>query len=209
LIYSSVNGLNFQDRLDTLLDNTNYFVRAFVQNTYQTALSSEILSFQTKKFYQNGETGPAGGKIFYSSIDGSTTWHFLEAAPSDYNSSLVWSNNNLNIAGLNYQIGSGKENTNLIVTNQGTSGLYAAYAAEQYSTNGFNDWFLPSLKELEKLMLEAQSDVSYNIIPEFEYWTSNQDLNYQQNAFIAKNPNTQLYSKQKSGVSKVRFVRRF
>lgn len=208
--YSPSLDLIFTNRNEGLSENTQYYVRAFVKNTYQTALSPEVLSFQTKNFYNVGELGPGGGKIFYSNLSGSTNWHFLEAAPTDFPVTLNWANNNNFITGLNTAIGSGYENTSLITLNQGNSGNYSALKASQFTFAGLNDWFLPSRDELIQLIQTSNIDPSFNMDLGLEYWSSSQDINFTQNAWVVKcTSSLNSYTLNKLSAKKARFIRRF
>ena len=179
-------------------------------NTYQTSISSEILSFQTENFYNIGEIGPAGGKVFYSSLDGTTPWHFLEAAPTDLSSSFSWSNDITSCSGLSTSIGSGFSNTELIVLNQGSSGNYAALKAQQYAYGGYTDWFLPSRDELSAMYQNLYLNSGNGLATNSEYWSSSQDANYLQNAWIVKMSNSSnIYSMGKLQNKKVRVIRQF
>ena len=203
-------ALNFENRNEGLSENTLYYVRAFVKNTYQTAISPEVLSLQTKNFYNVGELGPGGGKIFYTNLSGTTTWHFLEAAPTDFTSTLIWSNNNILINGVNTAIGTGFENTSVITLNQGSTGNYAALKAAQYVSGGLSDWFLPSRDEMIQLIQASNIEPIFNLDSGVEYWSSSQDQNFTQNAWVVKciSPSSS-YTLNKLTAKKVRFIRRF
>lgn len=203
-------ALNFENRNEGLSENTLYYVRAFVKNTYQTAISPEVLSLQTKNFYNVGELGPGGGKIFYTNLSGTTTWHFLEAAPTDFTNTLIWSNNNILINGVNTAIGTGFENTSVITLNQGSTGNYAALKAAQYVSGGLSDWFLPSRDEMIKLIQASNIEPIFNLDSGVEYWSSSQDQNFTQNAWVVKciSPSSS-YTLNKLTAKKVRFIRKF
>ena len=40
--------------------------------------------------YEIGDTGPAGGLIFYVNENDSDEWHYLEAAPGDQGRNVAW-----------------------------------------------------------------------------------------------------------------------
>lgn len=207
---SSSNNFNFTNRNEGLAENTVYYVRAFVKNTYQTALSTEILSIQTKNFFNIGEQGPGGGRVFYTNLSGTSNWHFLEAAPSDFSTQLNWSNNTNSINGTNTSIGSGLLNTMNITSNQGNSGNYAAIKAEQFVLSGLSDWFLPSRQELTELIEADNTLGGFNLNLASEYWSSSQDSNFTQNSWIVicESP-VSSYTLSKLTTQKARFIRRF
>jgi len=100
--------------------------------------------------YKIGDTGPAGGIIFYDKGIYSDSWRYLEAAPVETEFSAKWSTNEIVITGTGTAVGSGKRNTQLIV--ERLSRLRETETAAQLCVNlnfgGFTDWFLPSLDEL-------------------------------------------------------------
>jgi len=105
------------------------------------------------------DNGPAGGFIFYINPNASNDgWKYLEAAPADQPAS-VWSNINSDVFGEDggTGIGDGLTNTNLIIAQSGHENS-AAKVCQEYSVdrNGatYDDWFLPSLSELEEMYNE-------------------------------------------------------
>jgi hypothetical protein len=118
--------------------------------------------------YAIGDTGPAGGIIFY--IDGS---NYLEAAPSDQGSYGYWSIAFSSLIGTTgIAIGTGQSNTNDIIA-QGAA-ISAAKLCADYELNGYDDWFLPSKDELnlmyEKLYLAGLGGFSLYST----YWSSSE-----------------------------------
>ncbi|MCL2411338.1 MAG: DUF1566 domain-containing protein, partial [Treponema sp.] len=127
-----------------------------------------------------GSTGPGGGIIFYHNPNGFTmtdtgeTAHWLEAAPSNMETTLRWSTttdwqNAPNIAGTGTAIGTGRQNTALILAVDVTAP--AALACRNYSNNGLNDWFLPSRDELNALF---QNRALVGNLGTSWYWSSSQ-----------------------------------
>ena len=106
---------------------------------------------QIKDSYLIGETGPAGGIIFYDKGKFSDGWRYLEAAPvSTEFRDIPWSNRRIDVPGTKTDIGSGKKNTELIIKSlkeNNESGM-AAQLCTQLIYHGKSDWFLPSLDEL-------------------------------------------------------------
>jgi hypothetical protein len=99
--------------------------------------------------YALGDTGPAGGFVFYVTDDG---LHGLEAAPEDIGgnataTSVAWGCYGTLLSGMNeLGVGSGAHNTSQrdLCSDAST----AAKAAAAYEFNGYTDWFLPSKAEL-------------------------------------------------------------
>lgn len=119
-----------------------------------------------------GDTGPAGGIVFYL-IDDGTYKHGLEAAPIDQSSGIVWGCDGTTVAGTDTALGSGKANT-IIINAQCGIGT-AAQAAASYSLNGFSDWFLPSMEELNIMYNSiGQSSPNFGGLSHVYYWTSSE-----------------------------------
>ena len=98
--------------------------------------------------YSVRDIGPAGGLIFYDKGYYSDGWRYLEASPSDLCTNIQWYNGHNYVTGANgTDIGTGKENTKIIVNSQG-SGYYAAMICDSFIINEYDDWFLPSKDEL-------------------------------------------------------------
>ena len=125
--------------------------------------------------YRIGDTGPGGGKIFYvdpagfTMTDNGSTAHYLEAAPNN-TSTLAWASPahiSTNISGTELGIGTGRKNTTLILTTDSLAP--AAKACDDYSNNGYSDWFLPSRYELY-LLYQNKSSVG-NLGINY-YWSS-------------------------------------
>lgn len=202
---------DFSEKIVNLTDYSTYYIRAFAQNGYSVGYSNvEIIS--TPKIYEIGEDGPGGGIVFYQNLSGSTNWHFLEAAPSDYPLDVTWSNTVQNCNVNATSIGSGEGNTSAIIDFYGTSsGSYAAKEAFNFTVNGFSDWFLPSLYELKEIHYTLFLNNLGSLSENSHYWTSSQDANFTENAWVLKmqSGSPQIYTQIKSQVNKIRPIRKF
>jgi hypothetical protein len=77
--------------------------------------------------------------------------HGIIAAPGDQSTGIQWFNGSYTTTGATgTALGTGQANTTAIVTNQGT-GSYAAQVCNDLVLNGYEDWYLPSKDELNKL----------------------------------------------------------
>jgi hypothetical protein len=124
-----------------------------------------------------GDIGPGGGRIFYRSgtgfimTDTNEVCHYLEAA-SVGNSKVYWSSDAFNpwsiygthgpqpdgwyyFDGTADGIGTGRKNTGIILSIDANAP--PAKACKNYSNNGKNDWFLPSINELQQLYINSSS----------------------------------------------------
>lgn len=117
--------------------------------------------------YQIGDNGPAGGIVFYVTDGG---LHGLEAAPVDQARSVQWGCDGTDIPGAyGTAISTGAQNTAAIVA--GCDGTYiAAKIADDYSLNGYSDWFLPSKDELNALFSSRWWVIS--VAANDGYWSS-------------------------------------
>jgi len=121
--------------------------------------------------YKIGDTGPAGGIIFYDKGNDTNGWRYLEAALDfDMTSSHAWGYISNELGTLTV-IGSGKENTRLMLA----AGLApAAQACANYRGGGKNDWFLPSKDELNEIYKQRNHFENTR----FSFWSSSQGNEY-------------------------------
>ena len=94
--------------------------------------------------YGIGDVGPAGGIVFYITHGG---LHGLEAAPADQGGGAAWGCYGTYIGADGFAVGTGAQNTADILAGCSESGI-AAKIADDYTLNGYTDWFLPSKDEL-------------------------------------------------------------
>ena len=153
-----------------------------------------------------GDTGPAGGTIFYVAPSGITiqgytgatgsfaeyTAYYLEAAPADEaislwqaasNNTLIdgittWANATAKDAGLAASIGVGRKDTQTIVNSAAFAVLTntAAQRCTNKNTGGKTDWFLPSLGELNEMYKARVAGVT-GIPTSGMFWSSSQGSN--------------------------------
>jgi len=171
--------------------------RQAISNTHR--IGTDVADLGKLVTYKVGDTGPAGGIIFYHDPNGFTvqgytgttgsfaeyTAYYLEAAPANESNSEWGAYGTLipdvttftNIGLYNtLTIGVGRRDTQIIVNHLGTNetGKAAQVCASKTVTVGgtvFNDWFLPSLGELNE-MYKANGQTG---IPTTGYfWSSSQ-----------------------------------
>jgi hypothetical protein len=112
-------------------------------------------SSQTAKVYKVGDTGPAGGIVFYDKGNNSGGWRYLEAAPAETEKQTFWCSEIFpwkDIEGVR-DVGRGKTNTEFIMRTVRARGGFdwAAEVCTSLVVNGYNDWFLPSRDELHMM----------------------------------------------------------
>jgi hypothetical protein len=147
---------------------TTYHFRVKAVNSVGTTYGNDMI-FTTK--FGLGEAYQ-GGYIIYLEENGE---HGLIASDIDLSAGIIWDNgtNCLKTNVTAIAVGSGQPNTARIVTNLGL-GNYPAKICNDLVLNGFSDWFLPSLEELDciwKNLSFLRGD--YNLKGEF-YWTSSE-----------------------------------
>lgn len=130
---------------------------------------------QPDTIYKIGDTGPGGGVIFYLTSEN----HGYEMAGRIGTAKwqdIVELTDATNVAGLGTAIGTGKQNTTIIVTALG-SGNYAAKMSNDYVQGGFDDWFLPSRDELKEMYNYFHTCHCITGIDPVNYWSSSQGEN--------------------------------
>jgi hypothetical protein len=123
--------------------------------------------------YSIGQTGPAAGIIFHTQQNANGVTQVFEAAPSDIGN-LMWGCAGFVMNQTAAVIGSGQQNTNAIISACGNS--TAAALCANYTLNGADDWYLPSINELGLMFqnLWANGMGNYNA-PNGQYWSSTEN----------------------------------
>ena len=121
--------------------------------------------------YAKGDTGPAGGIVFYVSDDGETR---LEAAPFDSEAPKQWGCVG-QLIGTEHAIGTGASNTAAIIA--GCNEVTPASFVGAQEIGGFDDWYLPSHDELHALAtyhVESGKPSKHNFSATTQYWSSSE-----------------------------------
>jgi hypothetical protein len=136
--------------------------------------------------YKIGDTGPAGGLVFYDKGNSIGGWRYMEAAPVDLGPSPFISGSPPDSLPKNLKeqwdktegeggrgIGKGKYNSEyLMEIAQARGGFnWAARLCDNYELNGFDDWFLPSRDELNFMWGNLYMKGLGNFRQE-QYWSS-------------------------------------
>jgi hypothetical protein len=117
-----------------------------------------------------------GGIVAYILQSGDTGYdanvqHGLIAATADQSTGIQWYNGSYVVTGATgTAIGTGQANTTAIVNIQG-AGSYAAKLCHDLTVGGYNDWFLPSKDELDKLYTNK---VAIGGFAGYGYWSSSE-----------------------------------
>jgi hypothetical protein len=111
----------------------------------------------TQTTYKIGDTGPASGLIFYDKGNNAGGWRYLEAAPAstEKRAKLIdkyhfHGPDTFDENQTSEELGRGKENTEYLISRILFFGYWdtAAQICDDLVFGGFDDWYLPSIKEL-------------------------------------------------------------
>ena len=138
---------------------------------------------ESEASYEIGNTGPAGGLIFYIDDANAHTWTYLEAAPHTwiggayYHANATWGPEGEAIgeSAQGTAIGDGRANTTVIVNwleDKPESGR-AAQVADGLELGGYSDWFLPSIDELDQMYLNLH-ERGIGSFTNNRYWSSSE-----------------------------------
>lgn len=164
----------FTSSITGLTANTTYYTRAYATNSIGTAYGN-VVSFTTMQNLSVGQTYQ-GGIIAYLFQPGDSGYvsgqiHGLIATTSNQSTGYQWGCNNISIAGTSTTIGTGLNNTLVIVSNCTTSNT-AANVCYNLVVGTYDDWFLPSKNELSKLYLNKSAIGGFT---NASYWSSSQN----------------------------------
>lgn len=142
--------------------------------------AAEMNVWVSKAEYEPGDTGPAGGLIFFVNPNyAADGWRYLEAAPFDQSEGAKWGCFRTLIPGARgAEVGAGRQNTRDIIAACATPGS-AAELCVHFELNGIRGWFLPSTEELKQmyvhLKLAGLGDFAVGGAPDNVcYWSSTQ-----------------------------------
>jgi len=154
----------------SMVVNQLYYARAY-------ARTSSGIFYSNEKTFTSLDIGTtyAGGIVFYFD---STGQHGLVCAPSGQGS-FQWGCQGTNIAGTSTAFGTGQANTNLILAGCSTRPI-AASVCDDLVLNGYSDWYLPSLGELQLMYSNLYVQGIGGFFSNTWYWSSSQhgDPNY-------------------------------
>jgi hypothetical protein len=159
-----------------LLTSTTYYVRTFATNSQGTGYGNEM-EIKTAK-YTIGQS-ILGGKVAYILQPGEPGYvageiHGLIATPNDLSPMVKWSysltttTNGQCATGY----GTGKGNTSTILFLQDYQN-YAARLCDALVLSNYDDWYLPSKDELNKLYINRVAIGGFN--SDASYWSSSDD----------------------------------
>nr|WP_319472854.1 hypothetical protein [uncultured Sphaerochaeta sp.] len=152
-------------------------------------VNGEEITMAIKPAYTIGNHGQAGGWVFYCDTEGLYEgWTYLEGAPEDLSTTMPWSNIDNVLVGTSREIGTGAANTAAIIAQAGHTSS-AAYASTKYYKNGFKDWFLPSVNELEAFV--ANNTDFAESVESLWHWSSTENTYF--SVFFRSSKTTKKY----------------
>ncbi len=146
---------------------------------FDTAITADTtIKAVWKTSFEIGDTGPAGGTIFYvnpdyeeGSTDATRNWKYLEAAKTDLTGAYAWGKDGS--FGTETGIGKGKSNTKILA--EKGADYKAACEVWENNIDGYSDWFLPSKEELDLMYTSLKSkDKGFDWQASL-YWSSSED----------------------------------
>lgn len=155
------------------------------------------------------------GEVGY--VEGET--HGIVTAPADVVYSSQWGCQGTEVGGTSTKLGKGRLNTELVLAfhdnlpnfynnptqcHPDNNGSVAAREALNFSSLGFEDWFMPSLLEMEYLYKNRDQIGGFT---DSEYWSSCESN--AENACVMSFITGEKLSKPKSEIRRVRVVRFF
>ena len=171
----------YNKKIITVENFGTYEVKLVLENGGVDIIPVEITSNGIVKIsfnnpYPVGSIGPAGGYIFYDIGNHNSLWQYLEVAPTETIVETNWGLHKYDVTGTELGLGTGSQNTRLIVESAAQVGEIgiAAKECDNLEFGGFRDWFLPSADELsliyDNLILNSVIDLG-----DKNFWTSSQD----------------------------------
>jgi len=149
----------------------------------ETPRESQPMFIKSEGPYSIGDRGPAGGWIIYDKGNNSDGWRYMEAAPQDQTPDswrhaglAKWGCHGTAIPGARYTaIGKGMKNTKAILETCDDPDTAARMCAD-YRGGGKDDWFLPSLDELNLIYTHLFKQ-KIGGLRLGEYWSSTETTN--------------------------------
>ncbi len=164
----------FTSNLTGLTAGTTYYVRAYATNAGGTSYGNE-LSFVYSPVFALGDSY-GGGIVAYLFQAGEQGYvageqHGIICSPSDQSGGIQWYNGSYccKTWANDDAIGFGQINTTKILTVQGV-GTYAASLTDNFVLDGYSDWFLPSINELQMVYANRALIGGFSGI----YWSSSE-----------------------------------
>jgi len=181
LLTSVVIGADvaIDDADDTMGENTGF---QEVYNTGDPGKLAGIYNYTDATGWTILAVGDSygGGKVAYIFVSGDPGYvagqtHGLIAATEDQSVDIIWAlpdYQSISVGVTDILLGTGSANTDKIIAQNGGGSTYAAGLARAHNGGGYNDWFLPSKDELNKLYLNKDTIGGFAVN---YYWSSSEN----------------------------------
>ena len=166
--FDTISAYNF-GYSHILTPSTTYYVRAYAITENNISTYGNEVSFQTLSINQ---TGPGGGIVFFNKGNSNNGWQYLEVAPTDQSTAMIWGCSSTMISGTQTTVGSGENNTALIVAGCSDAN-FAAKVCSNLVLGGQSDWFLPSIDELNLININLRQNGLGSFFY-YNYWSSSE-----------------------------------
>lgn len=210
----TLNGMGnegFTNTIPNLLPSTVYYVRAYAINAGGTGYGNQVSFTTSEMVFEPGEPYE-GGIIAYVFQIGDSGYvqgenHGLIASPTDLTLEIQWCGDSLFLIGAgqveNEPLGEGVIATQKIVDSVG-EGTYAAKLCHDLVLDGYDDWYLPGIRDLTKVI---ENETQIGNFQGIYYWSSTEYDADKALAYVrALN---QWHAKTKDSKLSVRAVRKF
>ncbi len=184
---------------------TQYYTDAMVSAKSWDKLSSVSLYAKWSP-YVIGDTGPAGGKIFYITDVLVVNATYYEVAPAIMTRTKAWGANGVLVT--ESVIGTGENNTTIIAADTTSAANWCNNLSITKNSVRYSDWFLPSKAELDEMY---KNRVIIGGFSEAMYWSSSAsdtDKAWAQ-SFINNNASGSKREMARTDENKVRPIRSF
>jgi hypothetical protein len=169
---------SFTSSITGLTEGLVYYARAYATNYAGIAYGDEVTftALVIGQFYEGGHLGYLlqPQDTGYSAVEA----HGLIVASKKFLPDAKWFYGPNKTIGTKTSLGSGRANTNLIMGNQGQAPANGFFYAAQYCYNmdifEYNDWYLPSKDELDKLYINRDKLPWMTDGERNYYWTSSE-----------------------------------
>jgi uncharacterized repeat protein (TIGR02543 family) len=139
----------------------------------ESAVDRNLTVYAHWRDFAIGDTGPAGGIIFFVNKDPAFDWRYLEAAPADAEKQMAWGRGlglgeGESAVPTGTSVGDGKANSAALIEVDSPD---ISMNAQKLSIGGYQDWFYPSQDEL-LLMYQNLKEKGLGGFRSTSYWSS-------------------------------------
>lgn len=172
----AVAGISEQSHTPAALEySTTYYWKIAAHDDQGNSTVGEVWSFITGQLVLSIGDSYGGGKVAHIFQPGEPGYisgevHGIIAAPTDQSTNAQWGCHGTLIGGTSNALGTGAANTAAIVAGCSTE-LIAARICDNLELNGYNDWYLPSKDELNKLYINRAAIGGFT---SSNYWSSSE-----------------------------------